>query len=120
MFEYEGLPPPCCPDCQLYRDEQFYIVRTLVREYPGITALEVNKITDVPVDAILKFIDAGMLEVVQSVNQDGRLDERLGILLRKAREIKKPTLAQPENPAKMEELKATENKQKFTWLEGSD
>ncbi|MCL2199966.1 MAG: hypothetical protein FWB80_13700, partial [Defluviitaleaceae bacterium] len=84
MFEVEGLVGPICPSCKLEREEQFQIVRIFVREHPGISALEVHQCTEIPMEAILKYINAGLLEVVNIENADGQVSERVGVMLRKA------------------------------------
>ncbi|MCL1844843.1 MAG: hypothetical protein FWF77_02960 [Defluviitaleaceae bacterium] len=90
MFQYEkGLPPPCCPNCQRRRNEILAIVRAVVREMPGITALEVHIITDVPVDVIMQFVKNGDIEVMPIASRDdSKVDERIGMLVKKAKERK--------------------------------
>ncbi|MCL1884018.1 MAG: hypothetical protein FWF81_09745 [Defluviitaleaceae bacterium] len=89
MFEYEGLPPPCCPPCRMEREEQYQVVRELVRLYPGITALEVHDFTEVPIYLILRYIEMGLLDVINFKNNEGEIiSERVGIMLKKAKEKK--------------------------------
>jgi len=88
MYEHEGMPPPACPMCMQLRNEQFYIVRELVREFPGITALQVNQATEVPMEIILRFVEMGMIEVMPTANRDGKLDERIGLMVKKAKEMR--------------------------------
>ena len=64
MFEFEGLPPECCPRCKKIEDNQFMRVRELVRDHPGITALEVHEHTGVPFPTIMQYIEKGHLEIV--------------------------------------------------------
>jgi hypothetical protein len=66
MFSFDGLPPDCCPACKQRKDAQFQKVRGMVKETPGITALEVHERTDVPLSTIIKYIEAGYLEVASS------------------------------------------------------
>jgi hypothetical protein len=68
MYQYEGLPPESCDPCKERKASQFQRVREIVKDSPGITALEVHQQTDVPLSAIVKYIEAGMLEVA-SVNE---------------------------------------------------
>ena len=65
MFEYEGLPPPCCPSCQEIRNEQYDRVRDFVKEHPGISAVEVHHYTEVPLNAIMQFVEEGNLDIVK-------------------------------------------------------
>ena len=123
MFEYEGLPPPCCPVCQLEREEQYQIVRALVRDFPGITALEVHEITEVPMDVILRYINKGLIEVIEHKNYDGIVSERVGLMIQKAKEKKLFFERQKEDkkrkPEALDTLKIDEHdieKEKFTWL----
>jgi hypothetical protein len=117
MYEYEGLPPPCCPECKRIRDEQFYIVREVIREFPGIPALHVHHATEVPMEVILRFAENGMIEVVPTVNKDGQLDERIGLMIRRAAEIRKTygKPAEKEDVLKIDEMSINELKDKFTW-----
>jgi len=118
MYEHEGMPPPACPMCMKERNEQFYIVRELVREFPGITALQVNQATEVPMEVILRFVDMGMIEVMPTANKDGKLDERIGLMIRKAKEMRQ--FYQQHEDAKgpkLDELLPNEEEGTFTWLD---
>ena len=88
MFAFEkGLPPACCPKCQRRKDEQFQLVRALVREMPGITALEVHVLTEVPVEAIMQFVQNGDIDAIPLASADDKeLDERISLLVQKAKE----------------------------------
>ncbi|MCL2225288.1 MAG: hypothetical protein FWB96_10025 [Defluviitaleaceae bacterium] len=90
MFDYEGLPPPCCPICKKERDEQFHMVRDIVSACPGITALEVSKSADVPLELIMRFVELGMLDVVPTSNEKGNIipQERDGAFVKRAKEIR--------------------------------
>lgn len=122
MFEVEGLVGPICSSCKLEREEQFQIVRIFVREHPGISALEVHQCTEIPMGAILKYINAGLLEVINMGNEDGSISERVGVMLRKAEakkqqlDMKKTSQSAPPTEG-MDLLKLPEPgpKQKFTW-----
>jgi len=114
MYEYEGLPPPCCPDCQALRNEQFFMVREVVRECPGITALQVHHVTEVPMDVILRFIEKGMIEVVPTVNKNGQLDDRIGIMIKKAKDLH--TVFKNENTQETQLDEMHPKEQKLTWL----
>ncbi|MCL1863157.1 MAG: hypothetical protein FWF78_06290 [Defluviitaleaceae bacterium] len=120
MFEVEGLVGPICDSCRLEREEQFQIVRIFVREHPGISALEVHQCTEIPMEAILKYINAGLLEVVNIANADGEVSERVGFMLKKAEakkvqlDMKKTGTSAPPVPS-MDNLKTNEPKEKFTW-----
>ena len=62
MFDYEGLPPECCPECLKGREEQFRMIRDMVRESPGVNAIELSGRTGVPIADILRYIKSGLLE----------------------------------------------------------
>lgn len=64
MFEYEGLPPPCCPDCKGQEEVNFMEVRALVKEYPGITALEVREHTGVSFASLMDYVESGDIELL--------------------------------------------------------
>lgn len=119
MYEYEGLPPAACPECVELRNEQFQIVRALVWEFPGITALQVNQATEVPMDVILRFVEKGMLEVVPTANKDGKLNERIGLMIQKAKEIRQQYAKQEAPEVALDTLRDDPEKEKFTWHEGS-
>ena len=75
MFEYEGLPPPCCPLCAMARNSRFARVRELVKELPGITAMEAHQQTGVPLAEIMEylrdgdtFVEAGTLSYTAEKN----------------------------------------------------
>ena len=118
MFDYEGLPPPGCPTCMMEREEQYQIVRALVREFPGITAIEVNQVTEVPMEAILKYLDNGLLEVKPTRNSDGELDTRIGVMIQKARERRDTYKSHMDKVAEPVQTLPSGEEQKFTWLGG--
>jgi NMD protein affecting ribosome stability and mRNA decay len=77
MFEFDGqLPIKLCPACQKERDSQFQAVHELVQTHRGITAIEINRITGVPMDAILKYIKKGMFEIHPIAGNDETIEER--------------------------------------------
>lgn len=83
MFSYEGLPPDSCPLCAMAKNERFSRVRELVQEYPGITTLEVNQHTGVPVSDILDFLKKGELQEATVISY--RAQEDLNELRNKTR-----------------------------------
>jgi hypothetical protein len=102
-------------------EEQYQIVRAFVRDFPGITALEVNDYTGVPMHLILRYINMGLLEVVKDKNSDGVVSERIGILIAKAKEKKRLFEQEKKNKGKvaaLDTLSETHEKEKdkFTWL----
>ena len=119
MFEFDGELPPACPMCIRERNEQFYIVRELVREFPGITALQVNQATEVPMDVILRFVEEGRIEVVPNKNKDGALDERIGLMIKKAKEMREFYRTHQEGKP-TDKLDTLAEDDKFRWHEGSD
>ena len=86
MFQYDGPMPPACPMCVKERNEQFYVVREVVREFPGITALQVNQATDVPMEVIMRFVELGMVEVMPTKDREGDIDARIDTMIKKAKE----------------------------------
>ena len=68
MFTYEGLPPPCCPLCVMAQKERFVRVRALVKELPGITAMEAHQQTGVPISEIMELLEEGDLVVAGSLS----------------------------------------------------
>jgi len=74
MFEFEGFeggqPPKRCPRCKDIEMQQYSMVRELVRDNPGITALEVSAYTEVSLPTILGFLKDGRLEIWSGSAQD--------------------------------------------------
>jgi len=66
MFSFDGLPPDSCPTCKRLKESQFQSVREIVKDNPGITALEVYERTHVPLPTIVRYIESGMLEVMST------------------------------------------------------
>jgi len=59
----DGLPPNACPDCTAKREAQIQHVRELIRSSPGINAMEVSRVTGVPINYIMKILADGDIEV---------------------------------------------------------
>lgn len=70
MYSYDGLPPEACPQCRSRREAQYQQVRELVKDNPGITAMEVHEITEVPLLTIARYIETGRLEVASAHRQN--------------------------------------------------
>jgi hypothetical protein len=66
MFTFDGLPPESCLPCRQRKDVQYQKVREMVKDNPGITALEVHERTEVPLSTIAKYIESGLLEVMST------------------------------------------------------
>ncbi|MCL1843782.1 MAG: hypothetical protein FWF79_08210 [Defluviitaleaceae bacterium] len=120
-FEPVGLESPLCPLCQQAKDEQYIVVRELVREYPGITALEVHEATEVPMHVILRYIENGMLEAVKDRGiRDDEISERIGLLIKRAKERKEIfSRAATKHAAEAEAQRLDEMRvedDKFTWI----
>jgi len=117
--------------CVKERNEQFYVVREVVREFPGITALQVNQATDVPMEVIMRFVELGMVEVMPTKDREGDIDARIDTMIKKAKEMRalykgQQEEGQPEEvdvPEIGETLDETtaepkaESKGKFVWHE---
>jgi len=119
MYEFEkGFPPPCCPKCKVVRDERFQKVRELIKRMPGITALEVHVITGVPLEMIMQFVRDGDIEAIPIASEkDMTLDERIGMMVKKAKE-KKAILydALVEDGGTIDGLNAEEKDVLINWL----
>jgi hypothetical protein len=61
MYEFFGLPPEVCPDCDKARQEKLQQVRTLLKEQP-LSAQQVHLKTGVPIPIILEMIRSGDVE----------------------------------------------------------
>jgi flagellar operon protein (TIGR03826 family) len=66
IFMYSGTGPKICDACKKLEDEEFERVRNFVRQFPGATAQEVSRETEVPVQLIYRFLKEGRLEVSES------------------------------------------------------
>jgi len=64
MYTFDGLPPEACPACRARKDAQYQEARMVVKENPGITALEVHERTGVPLLNIARYIELGYFEIV--------------------------------------------------------
>ena len=64
MFEYEGLPPSCCPDCKSQEDVKLVQIRELIKKNPGITPLEVVKHTGVTFSALMGYVESRDIELM--------------------------------------------------------
>ena len=85
-FEYECMPPEACPTCMDERANAFAMVRDLVIELPGITALEVHDVTGVPMSTIMKYVSEGHLSIVpNSSMSDEQRQELLKQITRRIR-----------------------------------
>jgi glutaredoxin len=79
MFSFDGLPPESCPECKRAKDAQFQEVRTMVKENPGITALELHERTAVPLPSIIRYIESGVLEIVSTKENLDNIDLQIWI-----------------------------------------
>ncbi|MCL2204716.1 MAG: hypothetical protein FWB88_12340 [Defluviitaleaceae bacterium] len=66
MYTFDGPPPEACPPCRKRKDALFQTARAMVKENPGITALEVHERTGVPLPNIVRYIETGHFEIVAS------------------------------------------------------
>jgi hypothetical protein len=64
MYRFDGMPPEACPACRARKDAQYQEARMVVKENPGITALEVHERTGVPLPNIARYIELGYFEIV--------------------------------------------------------
>jgi hypothetical protein len=70
MFEFEGLPPKCCPECQKSHDSDYARARELVKARRGINAIELNEQTGIPIETITRYIKEGLLEPMKYAPSD--------------------------------------------------
>lgn len=62
----DGKPPYLCPKCKGERDAKMRRLHELVRERPGITPMELQALTGVPVNVIIQAINDGFVDRVGS------------------------------------------------------
>ncbi|MCL1882390.1 MAG: glycoside hydrolase family 78 protein, partial [Defluviitaleaceae bacterium] len=55
----EGFPPCACPECMEIREEQRKHLREIIRENKGINAMELQKLTEIPISFILQVLEDG-------------------------------------------------------------
>ena len=72
IFAYEGPLPSSCPNCKTEKQRRYMQIRALVKEMPGITALEIHERLDVPISEILEHVKEGSLEIVSDLTDDER------------------------------------------------
>jgi hypothetical protein len=66
------MPPLYCPACATEKEEQYQLIRTLIREHPGINAVQVHEQTGVPMSVIMQHIENG--DFALYVNPSSRAD----------------------------------------------
>ncbi|MCL2500133.1 MAG: hypothetical protein FWE90_07320 [Defluviitaleaceae bacterium] len=118
MFSFDGLPPDSCPDCKRLKDIQFQSVREIVKDNPGITALEVHGRTDIPLPTIVRYIESGMLEIMSTKENLDNVDLQIWIdkSTNKGKKAKTAAAAAVEKPVEVifEEEQTKETKKKKT------
>ena len=58
----DGKPPYLCPKCKGEREAKLRKVHELVRAKPGITPMELQALTGVPISVITQAIKDGFVE----------------------------------------------------------
>ena len=58
----DGKTPYLCPKCKGEREAKLNKLRELVREKPGITPMELQALTGVPINIITQAIKEGFVE----------------------------------------------------------
>ena len=58
----DGKPPHICPKCKGEREAKLRRLHELVRERPGITPIELQAITGIPINVITQQIKDGFIE----------------------------------------------------------
>ena len=58
----DGKPPHLCPKCKGERAAKLRKLHDLVRERPGITPMELQTLTGVPINVITQAIRDGFVE----------------------------------------------------------
>ena len=60
----DGKPPYLCPKCKGERDAKLRKLHDLVKSRPGITPMELQALTGVPIGVITQMISDGFAEVI--------------------------------------------------------
>jgi len=119
MFNYEGLPPDCCPLCTMMRAERTERVREILWDNPGITAIDVHNRTGVPINVILDMIERGDLipqEEIKAPPEPEPVAEKPLPLTSMMR--KKETAAPPMDAAKLDAMHAKSNAARYKPIPG--
>ena len=58
----DGKPPYLCPKCKGERDAKLRHLHDLVRSKPGITPMELQTLTGIPINVIIQQIRDGFVE----------------------------------------------------------
>lgn len=58
---FQGGTNSRCPECDAKYHEECEIVREYVRTHPGSTPVEINMVTGISVNTILRFLDDGFI-----------------------------------------------------------
>ena len=61
---YQKIRSNICPTCEIAEEEDYEKVRKFLGEFPNRNAEQVSEETGVPIDSVLRFIDAGRVEAV--------------------------------------------------------
>jgi len=59
----EGLPPDYCPKCTEEKEANIRKIRDLIRDNRGICAMELEKLTGIPINFILELLNKGEITV---------------------------------------------------------
>ncbi|MCL2387535.1 MAG: hypothetical protein FWC89_08320 [Defluviitaleaceae bacterium] len=64
---YHVVYPPrqYCPPCEEKREEQIQNVRDMIRENKGINAIELERLTGVPINFIMKIMREGEIGIIR-------------------------------------------------------
>jgi flagellar operon protein (TIGR03826 family) len=65
IFMYSS-GPQICDSCKRLEEEEFELVRSFLRDFPGATVQEVSRETKVSTQLIYRFLKEGRLEVSES------------------------------------------------------
>ncbi len=58
--------PQICEACKKLEEEEFERVRAFLKEFPGATIQEVSRETEVPAQAIYRYLKDGRIEVAEN------------------------------------------------------
>jgi len=65
LYHVTYPPRSCCPACEKKREEQIQNVRNMIRANRGINAMELERLTGVPINFIMKIMREGEIGIMR-------------------------------------------------------
>jgi hypothetical protein len=59
----DGLPPAYCPKCTEKKEAQTQQIRDLIREHKGINAIQLERMTGIPISFIMNVMKEGEIGI---------------------------------------------------------